>query len=151
MNHSKLRVILLPLLGLMLAACTTTPYTRHMTPGVQGKIFIDGKPASGIPIFLSSGGDDEHCLKYSSKTTTDLQGEFNLPSLKESLPYTPLMTHYLDEWVVCAEIDGQRVKLYADNRYGMGSVIGSVTVRCRFEPGRYFIGSCEHRRSARFE
>jgi hypothetical protein len=129
------------LLTILLAACTSSAYVRHKTPSISGNIRIAGEPAVDIPVYLSLKGGDTSCLNASAQTRTGPQGEFNLPGAKDHMSYTPLMTHYLDEWVVCADIDGQRVMLYADNRYGMGSVGGAVSLQCGFEKGQY---SAEH-------
>lgn len=129
------------LLITLLGACTSSAYVRHKTPSISGNIRIAGEPAVDIPIYLSLKGGDKNCLNFSSQTRTGPQGEFSLTSAKDHMSYTPLMTYYLDEWVVCADIDGQRVNLYADNRYGMGSVSGAVNLQCTFERGQY---SAEH-------
>lgn len=127
----------------MLVACTSTPYTRHRSPSISGNISIDGEAARGLAVYLSLRGGDSQCLQFSRKTSTGPQGEFNFSSVKEHMSYTPLMTHYLDEWSVCAEIDQQRVMLYSDNRYGMGSVISAVNLRCDFQQGRYSEKYCK--------
>ena len=131
------------LLLTLLASCTSTAYIRHKSPSISGTMSIAGEPARGIAVYLSLKGDDKQCLQFSQKTSTGLQGEFNFTSAKDHMSYTPLMTYYLDEWSVCAEIDGQRVMLYSDNRYGMGSVSGAVNLRCRFEQGQYSAKNCK--------
>jgi len=142
LNPFVLRALAPALLAGLLAACTSSAYIRFKTPPISGNISIAGTPAVGIPVYLSLHGDDKNCLKFISQTSTGLQGEFNLPIVKDHMSYTPLMTHYLDEWVVCADIDDQRVTLYAGNRYGMGSVSGSVNLNCVFEQGNYAPESC---------
>ncbi len=121
------------LVSLLLSACTSTPYTRHKSPKISGSISFNGTATPGVSILLSLDGSDTQCLKPKTRTVTGPNGEFVINSIKDELSYTPLMTHYLDEWVLCAEHKGQRGKIYSDNRYGMGSVISSVHIRCDFE------------------
>ena len=128
---------------LIISACTTTPYTRHKSPNISGSITINGEKTAGIPIYLSLDSNDQHCMKIHSRTITSPTGEFRLPSVKEQMSYTPLMTHYLDEWVVCADINNQRIMLYTDNRYGMGSVISAVHLRCDFDSSLLTAKSCK--------
>ncbi len=118
------------LLTLVITSCTTTPYVRHKTPKINGEIIIDQQPASGIKIYLSTKGDDNLCLKALRWATTDSYGRFSFDTVKDHMSYTPLMTHYLDEWIICADIQGQRQQIYSGNRYGMGSVIESLDLRC---------------------
>jgi len=125
-----LRSISLLYIAILLSACTTTPYTRYKTPSISGTLYINQQTAKGIPIYLSINGDDEYCRNFTQKTTTDPKGEFNILSIKEHMSYTPLMTHYLDEWTICADIYGSRKTLYSDNRYGKGSIIQSVNLKC---------------------
>ncbi len=135
--------IYLMLLCSMIGSCTGDAYTRRQTPAIHGEIYIAGEAAGDVPVYLSREGGDSLCLKHSQSTRTGPRGEFSLPSIKDHMSYTPLMTHYLDEWVVCAELDGQRFMLYTDNRYGMGSVTGSVQLRCRFNKGQYDAKYCD--------
>ncbi|MCW9012193.1 MAG: hypothetical protein OQL06_00305 [Gammaproteobacteria bacterium] len=126
------QLIALLLLATAVSGCTTTPYTRHLSPSISGHIYLNGQAAQGVSVYLSLKGGDAYCTKSSFKTATGPDGEFHLPAQKEYMSYTPLMTHYLDEWAVCADISGDRRSLYSDNRYGMGSVINSVNLRCDF-------------------
>ena len=125
-----LRSISLLYIAVFVSACTTTPYTRHKTPNISGVLYINQQVAKGIPIYLSINGNDEYCRKFIRKTSTGPHGEFSISSIKEHMNYTPLMTHYLDEWTICADISGSRKTLYSDNRYGKGSVIQSVNLKC---------------------
>lgn len=118
------------LLVILVTSCTSTPYVRHKTPKITGEIIINQQPASGIKIYLSTQGDDNLCLKSLRWTTTDSYGRFSFDTVKDHMTYTPLMTHYLDEWILCADIEGQRTQIYNGNRYGMGSVIESLDLRC---------------------
>lgn len=126
----------------ILTSCTTTPYTRHKSPNISGLIHINGQAAKGIQLFLTNDGDDILCRKHKLKTSTDPEGQFNFSSIKEKMAYTPLVTHYLDEWVVCIEHAGSRYKIYSDNRYGQGSVIESVNLKCDFINNNFNAGAC---------
>jgi hypothetical protein len=134
--------LFLLLLCSILISCTSSAFVRQQTPVIHGEIYVAGEPAIGVRVYLSRDGSDSLCLKHSQSTHTGPQGEFSLPAIKNHMSYTPLMTHYLDEWVVCAEFDGQRIMLYSDNRYGMGSVTDSVQLRCRFDNGQYAAEYC---------
>jgi hypothetical protein len=127
---SDLKLIYILCFAVLISACTATPYTRYKTPNISGSIYIDQKIAIAIPVYLSINGDDKYCKNFIQKTTTDDNGTFSLTSVKEHMKYTPLMTHYLDEWIICADILNNRKKLYSDNRYGKGSVIQSVNLKC---------------------
>ena len=116
-----------------LSACTTTPYTRYKSPDISGHIKVDGQPAQSVPVYLSITGGDKNCSHNVQHVYTDEQGFFFLESIKEHMSYTPLMTHYLDEWVVCADIKGARRTLIDGNRYGMGSVTQKVNLSCQFD------------------
>ena len=141
-THYTPRCFLLIVASTLFTACTSTAYTRLKSPSISGEISIAGEAAQAIPVYLSIHSKDKHCLKFSSKTSTGPQGEFNFSSIKEHMSYTPLMTYYFDEWNLCAEIQGERVPLYSDNRYDMGSVTGAVNLRCKFEQGQYSAKNC---------
>lgn len=128
--QSKIQLINILALVLLVASCTTTPYVRHKTPKINGEIIINQQAASGIKVYLSTNGNDKQCLKALRWTTTDIYGRFSFETVKEHMSYTPLMTHYLDEWVICADIHGQRQQIHSGNRYGIGSVIESLDLRC---------------------
>lgn len=130
------------LFALSVTACTPSAYTRYRSPTINGQINISGAPASGIPVYLSIEGKDQNCSKALLHDTTDQDGRFNIRAAREEMSYTPLMTYYLDEWNLCADVSGQRVLLYSDNRYGMGSVNGSVNIVCEFEPGHFSTKNC---------
>ena len=129
--------------GLLLTACTSTPYTRYLSPTISGELLVDGEPVSDIPVLLSIRGGDEHCFSSLRQTATGANGQFHLAAARDQMSYTPLMTYYLDEWNVCIDIEGRRLKIYADNRYGMGSVGGSIYIRCQFSKGHYSASSCK--------
>ncbi|TNF32693.1 MAG: hypothetical protein EP315_09300 [Gammaproteobacteria bacterium] len=133
------------LIIMLVSACTTTPYVRHRTPKINGEIIIDQQPASGIKVYLSTDGSDSLCLKALNQTETDSYGRFAFSSIRDHMTYTPLMTHYLDEWVICADIAGQRQQIYSGNRYGMGSVIESLDLRCEFGNASSGDGACRQR------
>ena len=122
-------------LAMLINGCTTRPSVRHLSPGISGHIYLDNQPARGVPIYLSLKGGDSYCTKASFKTSSGPDGEFHIPSQKQQLSYTPIMTHYFDEWFVCADIKGERQPLYSDNRYGIGGVVGTVNIRCELGAG----------------
>jgi len=93
-------------------------------------------------IYLSIKAGDTNCLSVASSTSTAADGTFHISSLKEQMNYTPVMTYYLNDWNLCAEIKGQRRALYSDNHYGIGSVQKTVTLNCKFTAGRYHARSC---------
>ena len=128
--HSIFQLIKILTLALLITACTTTPYVRHKTPKINGEIIINQQVASDIKVYLSTNGSDTLCLKALRWTTTDIYGRFSFETVKDHMTYTPLMTQYLAEWVICADIQGQRQQIYSGNRYGMGSVIESLNLRC---------------------
>ena len=117
---------------LIISACTTQPYVRYKTPNINGSLLINDAPAQGTLIFLSLDAGDTGCTHYVQRTRTDETGQFLLAAEKEHLDYTPLMTHYLDEWTICADIQSVRRTLYGNNRYGMGSVAHALTLNCQF-------------------
>lgn len=120
------------IIGLVISGCTSQPYVRFKTPNINGTLLVNDSPAQGTLILLSLDAGDTQCLRSVQRTRTDENGQFILPAEKEHLDYTPLMTHYLDEWTICAEIQGVRRTLYGNNRYGMGSVQHGMTLNCNF-------------------
>ena len=135
-------ILLTAISALLITACTTTPYTRYKSPKISGHISINGKAAGNIPIYLSADSKDKNCFKVKTKTQTSSDGHFVLASLKEQMNYTPLLTYYLDEWNVCAEIDGKRLLIYSDNRYATGSVTSSAHIECRFDDALFAVKAC---------
>jgi hypothetical protein len=127
----------------LISACTTTPYTRYKSPSISGQIYIDQLPAEGINIYLSTKSADKSCRTTIEKLRTDSSGNFHISPIKEKMNYTPLMTYYLDEWVVCADIKGQRIGIYSGDRYGTGGVTGRVSITCHFNPGQYTEKACK--------
>lgn len=126
------KIIPVILTSLLIGACTTQPYVRYKTPNISGTLLVNDSPAQATPVFLSLDAGDSECKKFVQRTHTDESGQFMLPAEKEHMDYTPLMTHYLDEWTICAEIQGVRRALYGNNRYGMGSVPRNISLDCRF-------------------
>lgn len=116
-----------------LSACTSQPYTRLKSPDISGNIHIDGQAAQRIAVYLSLSGGDKLCARAVQHVYSDEQGFFFFDSIKEKMDYTPLMTHYLDEWVLCADIQGVRRTLMDGNRYGMGSVTQKINLQCSFD------------------
>lgn len=125
------KTISILLISLITSACTTQPYVRYKTPNINGVLIVNETPAQGAPVFLSLNAGDTECRQTVQRTRTDESGQFLLPAEKEHMDYTPLMTHYLDEWTICAEIDGVRHALYSNNRYGMGSAPRNISLNCR--------------------
>lgn len=113
-----------------LTACTHTPFTRYKSPEISGHIVSQGSTAAGIHLYLSINSGDSHCARYISEAVSNDKGQFSIHAIKEKMDYTPLMTHYLDEWTLCADISGARTAIYSNNRYGMGSVITSINLLC---------------------
>lgn len=129
-------------ISLIISACTTQPYVRYKTPNINGILLVNELPAQATPIFLSLDAGDSECKQFVQRTHTDESGQFLLPAEKEHMDYTPLMTHYLDEWTICAEIQGVRRTLYGNNRYGMGSVPRNITLDCRFNTQTKNVDPC---------
>ncbi|HEX5637831.1 MAG TPA: hypothetical protein VFY78_12125 [Gammaproteobacteria bacterium] len=127
---NKITCILI--IGLVVSACTSQPYVRFKTPNINGSLQINDAPAPGTLILLSLDAGDTECLRAVQRTRTDENSQFLLAAEKEHMDYTPLMTHYLDEWTICAEIQGVRRTLYSNNRYGMGSVSHGISLNCNF-------------------
>ena len=113
-----------------LTSCAPVPFTRHKSPTISGTLISNNEPAKGIHLYLSIIGDDQSCAKYLSKTITNDRGQFSISSIKEKMDYTPLMTHYLDEWTLCIDRSGARQAIYSNNRYGKGRAIASVNLEC---------------------
>lgn len=132
------------LFSLIISACTTQPYVRYKTPNITGTLFIDGSPAKGTAIYLSLDASDTACKKFIKSTHTDESGGFLLPAEKIHMDYTPLMTHYLDEWVICADIKGINHEIYSNNRYGIGSVPHNLTLDCRIDSQANIKNPCQH-------
>ncbi|MCW8956350.1 MAG: hypothetical protein OQL09_05660 [Gammaproteobacteria bacterium] len=124
----------LPLLILSLvilnSACTSTPYNRGLTPSISGVLNINSEPKADITLYLSRDSKDTSCSKAVKSTTTNEQGQFHFAAIKEQMTYTPLMTYYLNEWVICAEIYGTKQMIYSDNSYAQGSVTSSLNLIC---------------------
>jgi len=113
-----------------LVACTSSPFIRHKSPNIIGTIHSNNEPVKGIHLYLSIASNDKHCSKFIAQSVTDDKGKFSITSIKEKMDYTPLMTHYLDEWTLCVDVAGIRQAIYSNNRYGQGSVITSVNLEC---------------------
>ena len=114
----------------LISACTTTPYSRGKTPAINGILNINSEPKAGINLYLSLDSKDRNCNKAIQTTVSNQQGEFHFTAIKEQMAYTPLMTYYLNEWLICAEIYGSKQMIYSDNYYGQGSVSGTVDLIC---------------------
>ncbi|MFW2371853.1 MAG: hypothetical protein ACN4GM_01930 [Gammaproteobacteria bacterium] len=114
----------------LISACTTTPYSRNLTPTIDGVLIINSEPKPGINLYLSLDSKDLSCDKHVKTTISDEQGQFHFTTIKQQMAYTPLMTYYLNEWVICAEIYGSRQMIYTDNYYGQGSKIDSIMLIC---------------------
>jgi len=124
-----LSIFNLSLIGLI-TACTSTPYTRGLTPAINGVLNINSQPRAGIDLYLSRDSKDLNCSKAAKTTVTDEQGQFHFDAIKEQMNYTPLMTYYLNEWVICAELHGSKQVIYTDNNYAQGSVMGTINLIC---------------------
>lgn len=116
-------------LAVLVSACST-PSIRHKSPTISGIILIGGEAAAGIPVFISIHSSDQGCYRPAHRTITGLDGTFHLPSVKEHLPYTPVMTYYLDEWIICADINDQRQTIMTGNHYGQSSVPSPANIIC---------------------
>jgi hypothetical protein len=119
-------------LSIISGACTTQPYLRFKTPNINGTLLVNNSPAQGTLILLSLDSGDIECTHFVQRIRTDEAGQFVLPAEKEPQDYTIQMTHYFDEWTICADIQGVRRMLYSNNRYGMGSVAHAITLNCQF-------------------
>lgn len=128
--NTQLISSLLFIITFSLIACTPTPFIRHKSPNISGTIHSNNEPAKNIHLYLSITSNDKHCSKFIAQSTTNDKGKFSISSIKEKMTYTPLMTHYLDEWILCVEVAGLRQAIYSNNRYGQGSVITSVNLEC---------------------
>lgn len=113
-----------------LAACTPTASVRHLSPTISGKVTRDDAPAADVHLLLSIKSHDTSCVSPAQETRTNVYGEFNFPSVKKKLDYTPLMEHYLDEWHICIQQGDITYPVYSNNRYGQGSVLQSVRLEC---------------------
>lgn len=128
-NTHVIHFILGLVLTMLISACST-PSIRHKTPAITGIILIDGEAKAGIPVFISIHSSDQGCYRPTHRTITGVDGKFHLPSVKEHLPYTPVMTYYLDEWIICADINGQRQTIMTGNHYGQASVPSPANIIC---------------------
>lgn len=117
-------------LVILTSACTSTPYRRGLTPTINGVLNINSEPKPGITLYLSRDSKDHSCNKYVKTSVTNDQGQFHFAALKEQMSYTPLMTYYLNEWVICAELYDSKQMIYSDNYYGQASVTGSLNLIC---------------------
>ncbi len=129
-NNTSLFILVSSVITLNLTACTPVAFTRHKSPNIHGIILSNHIPAKGIELYLSIKGSDKYCSKFIAKTITDDKGDFSILPIKEEMDYTPLMTYYLDEWNLCANVAGTKQLIYSNNRYGKGSVITSVNLKC---------------------
>lgn len=112
------------------SACTSTPYSRGLTPTIDGTLNINSEAKSGINLYLSLDSKDLSCNKHIKTTITNEQGQFHFTAIKQQMTYTPLMTYYLNEWVICAELHNSKQMIYSDNYYGQGSVTGTLNLIC---------------------
>lgn len=126
----RLTISLLLIIMFSLMACTSTPFIRHRSPGISGTLYSNNLPAKNIQLYLSISDGDKHCSQYIVKTETNERGYFSISSVKEKMSYTPLFTHYFDEWILCVDRNGTRQAVYSNNRYGQGSVMTSVSLIC---------------------
>lgn len=117
-------------ISLLTASCSTQPYVRYKSPAINGKLLINEIAASNIPVFLSLDASDTECAQFTQRSTTNDLGRFLLPAEKQQMSYTPLMTYYLDEWTVCAEINGERRLIYSNNHYGMSGTPHAIRLSC---------------------
>lgn len=135
-KHRAYHLILLLLFSAILVACTSVPYNRLKTPSISGIIRVNNEAAAGLSIYLSIKGDDKFCYKAAATTVTGPNGEFHFHSLKEQLPREPIAKHFLDEWNICAQYNGQRIQLHSGDRYGLGSVKSSLNLKCELTKSR---------------
>jgi len=126
---NSLPLLTLPLIALV-SACTSTPYSRVLAPPINGVLFINSEPKPGINLYLSLDSKDISCNKHVKKTISDEQGQFYFASIKEQMSYTPVMTYYLNEWVICADIYGSKQMIYSDNYYGQERMTESFNLTC---------------------
>jgi len=126
---SPLHLLILFLISLS-SACTSTPYNRGLTPTIDGTLNINSAAKSGIKLYLSLDSKDRNCKKHIKTTVTNEQGQFHFAAIKQQMTYTPLMTYYLNEWVICAELHDSKQMIYSDNYYGQGSVTGTFNLIC---------------------
>jgi len=71
---------------LALAACVPLPipHTELATPKVSGILMrSDGTPMAGAVVAVTNEGHDATCRKFAVRDTTDAQGRFELPTIKE--------------------------------------------------------------------
>lgn len=124
----------LPVLTLFLitliSACTSTPYSRSLTPTIDGVLIINSEPKPGINLYLSLDSKDISCVKQVKTTISNEQGQFRFTAMKKQMTYTPHMTYYLNEWVICADIYGAKQMIYTDNYYGQESKLDSIMLIC---------------------
>ncbi len=114
----------------LLQACSTAPQTRNLTPYFDGIIKYNSEAVENAKILLSRKGDDTLCLQPSLSTVTDKDGRFSLKPIQQQQKYVPFVNYEFNEWVVCAEYNGQRYTLYANNQYDTGHMSQSVFLDC---------------------
>lgn len=129
-NLHRIYIISLLLVSSLLTACASTPYYRLKTPSISGVITSNNTVIKGLPVYLSTKGNDTLCFKATAESLTGINGEFHFIAAREQLPRPPVMKHYLDEWNICTRHDNQRINLYSGNRYGTGSVHLSLKLKC---------------------
>ena len=117
-------------ISLLTGACSTQPTVRYKTPTIHGSLQVNGSATSNTSIFLSLDASDSECRRFVQQIQTNEQGQFTLRAEKEPMDYAPLVQHYLDEWTICAEVQGVRRLLYSNNRYGMDTGAKSITLTC---------------------
>ena len=131
------------LITLLAGGCSSQPFVRYKSPTINGNLQINDSAASGTVILLSLDSRDTECRQAVQQVQADEQGGFSLLAEKQQMTHTPLMTHYLDEWNLCAEIQGNHHLLYSNNRYGMGSVTPSIRLRCYYPSRSKNENSCQ--------
>lgn len=112
-----------------------SPAERRATGSVSGKITADGKPATGIVVWLASS--DHHGIEQSTlKTRTDSQGRFQITNVPwgryRLLPIAPTyLKRDKDFWFIPSEVveveEGEEVKGIDLELIRGGVITGRVT------------------------
>jgi len=126
----KIVSILIIICVLLLQACSFGSHTRSKSPHFSGQLHFNNTAIVNAKIMLSIAPDDKYCLQAKTFTTTNNQGKFNLNAISEKHTYIPFADQQLDQWTLCAKYKDNTYSLYTNNRYGSGSVSGSVVLQC---------------------
>ena len=84
MTTVLLRVSIFLVLAAHLASCVPKPHVAHLRPAVSGILLEDGKPISGVELFLGKfPGNNQPCTDVGEVVPVSPEGTFSWASVQE--------------------------------------------------------------------